>query len=326
MASLKRNSLLAWGLASVAWLARAQAPPSYPERAITLVAPTPPGGGTDTIARYFAERLSTVLKQPVIVDNRPGANGILGTDNVAHAPKDGYRLLFTYTAAQVVNPAIMKKLPYDALKDFTPVAQIGRGGVVLLVSPKLPVKNLAGFIDHAKARPNQLNYCSWGNGSGGHLVMEKLKKQAALAITHVPYKGSAACLQDIMAGQVEAGYADAGTAVELVRSGKLRALAISTPQRVYTLPDLPTLDELGYPFGAYTWYGVFAPAGTPQPVVDKLNGALQTILKDPATVQRMREMNFSDLPLTTPAQFADTVRQDMALWGEIARSLNLSLD
>lgn len=318
------RTLAALALAALAPLAAAQA--SYPERPVTLVVPTAPGGGTDTIARFIAERLGKALKQPFVIDNRPGANGIPGTDSVARAQPDGYRLLFTYTAAQVVNPAIMRKLPYDALKDFAPIAQIGRAGNLMLVSPHLPVKTVKEFVDYVKARPDQLNYCSWGTGSGGHLTMESFKKQAGLLMTHVPYKGSAPCMQDIVSGQVQAGFADISSSMELVRAGKLRALATSGPTRVPRLPEVPTLTEAGYPFSTYSWYGLFAPAATPRPVVQKLNAAMQELLKDPATVERLREFNFTDIPITTPEQFAETVRKDMAQWGELARSLNLALD
>lgn len=324
MTRIARRTLAALALAALAPWAAAQA--GYPERPVTLVVPTAPGGGTDTLARFVAERLGRALKQPFVVDNKPGANGIPGTDHVARAQPDGYRLLFTYTAAHVVNPVIMRKLPYDALKDFAPIAQIGRAGNLMLASPQLPVRTLQEFVDHVKARPGQLNYCSWGTGSGGHLTMESLKKQAGLVMTHVPYKGSAPCMQDIVSGQVQAGFADISSSMELVRAGKLRALATSGPTRVPRLPEVPTLTEAGYPFSTYSWYGLFAPAGTPRPIVQKLNAAMQDLLKDPATLERLRELNFTDIPITTPEQFAETVRTDMAQWGELARSLNLALD
>lgn len=311
-------------LAVACGAAMAQAP--YPERPVTLIVPTAPAGGTDTVARLFAERLGRALKQPFVVDNKPGANGVLGTDIVARAQPDGYKLLFTYTAAQVVNPALVKKLPYDPVKDLVPIVQIGRGGNLLLVSPKLPVRTLQEFVAYVKARPGALNYCSWGTGSGGHLSMESLKKQAGLDITHVPYKGSGPCVQDIVAGQVQAGWGDTSSTVELVRSGRVRAVATSGPTRVPQLPDVPTLNEAGYPFTTYSWYGLFAPAGTPQPVIARLNATVRDLLRDPGVVQRMRDLNFTDLPLTTPEQFAETVRVDAQKWGDLVRSLNLQVD
>ena len=324
MHRLSLRTAAALVLATLASAAIAQDP--YPERPVTLVVPTAASGGTDTIARYFADRLGRALKQPFVVDNKPGGNGVLGTDIVAHAPPDGYKLLFTYTAAHVVNPAMLKKLPYDPVKDLTPIVQIGRGGNLLLVNPKLPIKNLQEFVAYVKARPGKLNYCSWGTGSGGHLTMESLKKQAGLDITHVPYKGSGPCAQDVIGGQVEAGWADVSSTVELVRAGRVRAIATSGPVRVPQLPDVPTLTQAGYPFTAYSWYGLFAPTGTPPAVVERLNTTVLELMREPATVQRMREFNFTDLPLTTPEQFAETVRVDAIKWGELVRSLNLQAE
>lgn len=313
-------ALLLWACAAQV---AAQGADKYPERPLTLVVPTGVAGGTDTIARLLAERLGKVLKQTVIVENRPGANGILGVDTVAHAAPDGQRLLFTYAASLVVNPHLYKKIPFDVVKDLAPIAQIGRGGNLLLVNPELPVKTLKDFVAYAKSRPDQLSYCSWGNGSGGHLTMESLKKQAGLVMAHVPYKGSAACVQDIIGGQVQAGYADISSTVELVRAGKVRAVAVSGPARVPSLPDVPTMNEAGFPFSTYGWYGLLAPAGTPRAIVDKLNGVVRQILVDPAVVARFRELNLTDLPLTTPEEFAAIIRKELNDWGSLVRALEI---
>lgn len=299
---------------------------SYPQRPVTLVVPTAAAGGSDTIARIIADGLGKVLKQSFIVENRAGANGVLGTDNVARAKPDGYRLLFTYAAAHVVNPFLLKKLPYDVVKDFAPIAQIGRGGNLLLVDPQLPVKTLKEFVDYVRAHPNQLNYCSWGVGSGGHLAMESLKQQAGLVMTHIPYKGSMLCVQDIFAGHVQAGFGDMSSTVGLIQAGKVRPIAFGGPARLPSLPDVPTMNEAGYPFTAYPWYGLFAPADTPQPIVHKLNAAVEEVLKEPATIERLRVLNATDLPQTTPEQFSEIVRHDLAQWGDLVRSLNLKLE
>ncbi|MCT9810669.1 tripartite tricarboxylate transporter substrate binding protein [Acidovorax sp. Be4] len=311
------------GFFLAAFTALAGAQERYPERPVTLVVPTPPAGGTDIVGRLIADRLGKILQQSFIVENKPGANGVLGTDSVAHAKPDGYRLLLTYAAAHVVNPYLLKKMPYDALKDFAPIAQVSRGGNVLLVNPQLPVKTVKEFVDYVRARPDQLNYCSWGTGSGGHLTMENLKQQAGLVMTHAPYKGAMPCVQDIMAGQVQAGFADVTSTIGLVQTGKVRAIALSGPTRLPNFPDVPTLNEAGYPFSNYAWYGVFAPAGTPRPIVQKLNAAMQQMLQEPATAKRLAELNFTDLPLTTPEQFASVVQQDMAQWGVLVRKLDL---
>jgi tripartite-type tricarboxylate transporter receptor subunit TctC len=298
---------------------------TYPDRPVTLVVPTAPAGGTDTIARLMAEALGKRLGQSFVVDNRPGANGILGVEVGARAAPDGYRLLFTYAASMVVNPSLYRKLPYDPLKDFAPIAQIGRGGNLLLVRKDLPVATLQEFVDYARARPDKLSYCSWGAGSGGHLAMESLKKQAGITMVHVPYKGSSPCVNDLMGGQVDAAFADTSSTVEIVRAGRLKALANSGPSRLPMLPDVPTMTEAGFPFHNYAWYGLLAPAGTPPAIVNKLNEAVNATLKDPAFVQRMRELNFSDLPQTTPAQFAATIAQDLRDWAVLVQAIGLQL-
>jgi tripartite-type tricarboxylate transporter receptor subunit TctC len=306
--------------------ALAQDKAAYPNKPVTLVVPTAPAGGSDTIGRLFAEALGKALKQPFIIDNRPGANGIVGVDYVSKGPADGYRLLFTYAASMAINPSLYKKLPYDPVKDFEPVAQIGRGGNLLLVRKDLPVQTLQEFVAYAKAHPDKLSYCSWGNGSGGHLAMESLKKQAGLVMTHVPYKGSSPCAQALMGGEVDAGFADPSSVVSIVRSGRIRALAYSGVARVPMLPDVPTMTEVGYPFKNFTWYGLFAPAKTPRAIVDRLNAEVNRALQDPALIRRMHELNITDLPLTTPEQFSATLRQDLQDWREVIKVVGVSLD
>ncbi|MGJ7570593.1 Bug family tripartite tricarboxylate transporter substrate binding protein [Variovorax sp. RB2P76] len=325
---LRKLRVLACGalVALAAAPGHAQGPEAWPDKPVTLVVPTAAAGGTDTIARLIADALGKTLKQTFIVDNRPGANGILGADLVARGTPDGYRLLFTYAAAMVVNPSLYKKLPYDPVKDFAPVAQVGRGGNLLLVRNDLPVKTLKDFVAYAKARPDKLSYCSWGNGSGGHLAMESLKKQAGLVMMHVPYKGSGPCVQDLLGGQVDAAFADMSSTVEIVRAGRLKALANSGPSRIPMLPDVPTMTEVGYPFTTYAWYGLLAPAKTPPAVVKKLNEAVNQALKDPAVVRRLRELNFTDLPQNTPEQFAETIQQDLRDWGTLVKDIGLTLE
>jgi tripartite-type tricarboxylate transporter receptor subunit TctC len=306
-----------------AWATAAEA---YPDKPVTLVVPTAAAGGTDTIARVMADALGRRLGQSFVVDNRPGANGILGVEAGARAAPDGYRLLFTYAASVAVNPSLYRKLPFDPQKDLVPIAQVGRGGNLLLVRKDLPVKTLQEFVDYAKARPDKLSYCSWGAGSGGHLAMESLKKQAGIVMVHVPYKGSSPCVNDLMGGQVDAAFADTSSTVEIVRAGRLKALANSGPSRLPMLPDVPTMTEAGFPFRNYAWYGLFAPAKTPAAVVAKLNEAVNAALQEPAVVQRLRELNFTDLPQTTPEQFAATIAQDLRDWAALVKSIGLQLE
>ena len=224
--------------------APAQTTADYPTRAVTLIVPTAAGGGTDVFSRLFADRLSKMFNQTFIVDNKPGANGINGTGVAARAEPDGYTLLFTYAAAYVGNPALMPNLPYDVEKAFTPIAQIGSIGNMVLVPPDFPAKNLPEFVAYVKARPGKLNYCSWGQGSGGHFLMESLKKQASLDMQHIPYKGNALCMQGLLGNQVETAIGDVSSNIQLVKSGKLRALAYGGPRRLDVLPEVPTMTEI----------------------------------------------------------------------------------
>ena len=324
--TLLRPALTALALLALAGTATAQDGAAYPGKTVTIVVPTPPAGGTDLIARLFADVLGKAFKQCVIVDNRAGANGILGVDFVAKGPADGTRVLFTYAATMVINPALYKKLPYEPLKDFAPVAQVGRGGNLLLVRKDLPPNTLKDFVAYAKANPDKLNYCSWGNGSGGHLTMESLKKQAGISLLHVPYKGSSPCVQDLMGGQVDAGFADISSTIEVVKAGRVKALAYSGPERLPMLPDVPTMTQAGFPFTYYTGSGIFVPAKTPPAVVKRLNEEIYRALQDPAVTQRLRELNFTDLPRPTPEQFKEVLRQDLQDWSALVKSIGVTLD
>lgn len=299
---------------------------AYPDRPVTFVVPTAAAGGTDMFARLFAEKLGKVMGRPFVVDNRPGANGILGTGFVARAVPDGHTLLFTYAAAFVGNPSLYKNIPYDTIKDFAPIAQIARGGTMLLVRADLPVKTVQEFAAYVKERPNKLNYCSWGNGSGGHLMMENLKTQTGMQMLHIPYKGGPACIQDLLGGQVDAAFGDVTSNVGFVRTGRLRALALSGPSRMPLFPDVPTLNEAGYKFTTYAWYGVFAPASTSPAIVQKLNVEINSLLRDPGMQVRLRELNLVDFPIITPEQFSETVKQDLVDWSRLVKDANVKID
>lgn len=298
----------------------------YPNKPVTMVVPTAAAGGTDTVARLVAQRLGVALGQQVIVENRAGANGTIGTQVVARAKPDGYTVLFTYAAAHVASPSLYKSLGYDVLKDFAPVAEIARGGNLLLVRSDFPAKTVKEYVEYVKARPGKLSYCSWGIGSGGHLTMESLNKQAGLTISHVPYKGSAPCVQDLLGGQVNAAFSDVSSIIGQLKADKVRALVYSGPTPLATLPNTPTMNDAGYPFNTFSWYGVFAPAKTPPHVVARLNAEINKILADPAFRVRMAELNMPDVTTTTPEQFGKIVQQDMSGWGQLIRDNGVQME
>ena len=317
---------LAAVLATTGAAVRAQ-PAPWPSKPVRLVVNTGAGSGADVTARLLAEPLSKAFGQPFVVEFKPGANGIIGTEFVARAPADGYTLLFTYTAAHVVNPALVAKLPYDPLKDFAPVAQIGSGGNLLVVPPDLPARDLKEFVAHVAAQPpDALSYGSWGNGSGGHIAMEALKQRTGLKMRHVPYKSAPAALADVIGGHIQVAFTSLAGGLPLVQSGKLRALAVSGPYRVPQLPEVRTMTEQGVPFDLAGYYAIVAPAGTPAPIVARLNAEINRLLADPAMASARERMGFSEFPLKTPEQFGQTLRTDLEAYGAIVRAAGIRIE
>jgi tripartite-type tricarboxylate transporter receptor subunit TctC len=305
----------------------AAAQEAWPARPVKLIVPGGPGSGTDIVARVFAEALGTAFRQPFIVENRAGANGMLGSQAAAKAAPDGYTLLFTYAAAQVVNQSLYPKAGYDGAKDFAAIAQIGAGGNFLVVPAEFPAKDLKEFVAHVRSRPaDELAYGSWGAGSGGHLSMEALAQQAGLKMRHVPYKTSAASNQDLIAGHIQVAFSATASALPLIQAGRLKALAISGTHRVPAMPEVPTMTEQGVPFDLNAWYGLFAPAGTPRPILEQLNREVNRVIADPANAERWRKMGFSEMPLRTPDSFGEQVRNDVRAWGDIVRKGNIKVD
>lgn len=303
----------------------AQAP--WPNQPVRVIVPQAPGAGTDITARIFTEALARKFGQPFVIDNRPGANGMLGTEAAAKAPKDGYTLLFTYAAAQVVNQSLYAKVNYDGARDFAAVAQVGAGGNVLIVPPSIPVKDLKEFIAYVKSKPaDELAYGSWGIGSGGHLSMEALVQQAGLKMRHVPYKGTAPMISDLLGGHLQVAFASTATAIPMMQSGKVKALAYSAPSRSSLLPDVPTMNEQGVKFDLVAWYGLFAPAGTPPAVVNALNQEVNRILQAPDMADKLKAIGLSDWPIKTPEQFGESVRRDIKEWGDLVRKANIKVE
>lgn len=306
--------------------ALAQAP-RYPSRPITLVVPFPAGGSADGAARAMADRLGKVLGQPVVVDNKAGAGGTIGTTMVARAPADGYTLILTSQSTHVINPAVSASLPYDALNDFAPITLIERLANVLLVTPGLPAKNFAEFLQYAKANPGKLNYASSGNGSLAHLSMELLKAKLGLFITHIPYRGAGPQLNDLMSGQVHVTWNNLTSNLTTIQAGRLRALAVASPIRTPQLPDVPTFNELKQPdLNLTSWAGIAAPAKTPEPIIAQIYDAMRTVLRDPATQEAWRKRGAMVPENVKPAEYRMEIQQRIKFYQEIARANKIVLE
>ena len=323
-----KRTLLAVTLALPVAFASGAAVAEWPEKPVKVIVPGGAGSGTDTAARLVTDALTKAFGQPFIVENKPGANGMIGTDEVAKAARDGYTLLFTYAAAQVVNQSLYANVKYDGGKDFSAIAQVGAGGNMLVVPNDLPVNDLKEFIAYVKSKPaNSLSYGSWGNGSGGHLSMEALKQQTGLQIQHVPYKNPAAVNTDLIGGQIPVAFTSMGSALPLVLGGKMKAIAISGPYRVPQIPHVRTMTEQGVKFDLVAWYGMFAPAGTPKPIIDKVNKEVVRQLTEPESRERfVKALGLSEMPIKTPEQFGQTVKDDIREWGAIVKSANIRID
>ena len=329
----RRRLLLAGGAASTLLalpaLGRAQgaaAGASWPNRPIRLVVPGPPGAGSDIFARLVGVSLQTALGQPVVVDNKAGANGLIGNDAVAKAAGDGYTILLAPSSAISINPIVQPRMPYDTQKDLVPVAQVGAAGILLIAHPSTGFKSLADMVRHAKANPDKLAYGSWGSGSTGHLAMEGIKAHYGLAMPHVPYKGAAQVVTDVLANNIGVAFADIASPVPHIRGGKLVALGCTGSSRGPALPEVPTLTEQGYRFDVDGWYGVFVPAGTPREIVQRLNQEINRILASDDVIQKFAAQNMARPPIKNADQFAATVRQDIETWQNLAKVAKLKID
>jgi tripartite-type tricarboxylate transporter receptor subunit TctC len=305
--------------------ASAQAQQAWPTKPIRLVVPYTPAGGTDILGRMIGRRLSDALGVPVVIDNRPGSDGSIGTDVVAKSPPDGYTLLIDGTS-QAYNVAFGKKLPYDSARDLAPIVQTANQQVLLLVSTKLPVKTVAELIDYAKANPGKLSYGASSNANA--LPMELLKNMTGTNIVHVPYRGSGPMLNDLLGGQVELAMSGAAAPLPHVKAGKLRVLGIGDDQRSPSLPEFPTLSEAGIPgFQTLQWSGMYAPQGTPRPIIDRINREVVAILGDPVFKQQMVDAGFDVVNgPNTPERWGALVASEVAKWSRIAKMVGLKAD
>jgi len=326
--AINRRQLLAAGtglLGAAAWPAHAQGS-AYPTRPITLVVPFAPGGAVDNAARAIADRLGKVLGQTVIVENRAGAGGAIGTAAVAKAAPDGYTLVVTSQSTHVVGPAVIPNLPYNAVTDFAPITLIERLANVLLINADLPVKTFPEFVAHVKANPGKWNYASAGNGSVSHLSMEVLNAKLGLDITHVPYKGAGAALTDLLGGLVQVTWNNLTSNLPNISNGKLRALAIAAPQRVPMLPSVPTFDELKLPeLNLTSWTGLAAPARTPEPIVARLYEAVRTVMADPGTRQAWEQRGAILPEALTPAQYRQEIAQRIQYFKDVVKNNKIVL-
>jgi tripartite-type tricarboxylate transporter receptor subunit TctC len=306
-----------------ATLALAQA---YPTKAVKMVVPFPPGGSLDNAGRLIAQKLSDLWGQTVVVENKPGAGGNIGADIVAKSPADGYTILLGALSTHAVNPSLYKTMPYDAAKDFAPITLIAVTPNVLVVNASLPVNNVKEFIAYAKANPGKLAFGSGSNGSAGHLAGELFKVETGTDAVHVPFKGGAPATQALLAGDTQFMFDNLANAMAQVKAGKLKALAVTTAERSKLVPDLPTMAEAGLPgFDISTWYGFFAPAGTPPAIVAKWNADVTKILNSPDVRAKLMADGAEPSP-NTPEQFAQMIARELAKYARIVRASGAKVD
>lgn len=299
---------------------------AWPGRPIKLIVAGAPGSGMDIFARMVQAPLQAALKQPVVIDNKVGANSLIGNDAVAKSAPDGYTFLFTPSSGIALNPIIQAKMPYDTRKDLVPVAQVGQSGFLLITNPGSGLNSLQDVVKYAKANPGKLSYGSWGSGSSGHLAMEGIKAHFGLDMPHVPYKGSATLVNDLMANNISIGFTDVASPVPHVKSGRLKAIGITGSRRGPALPDVPTIAEQGYKFDVDGWYGIFAPKGTPIEIVRRMNEEVNKIMATEDMHSRFAGQNMPVPASKTAEQFAATVHSDLQIWQDLAKAARLKLD
>jgi len=308
---------LAFSAAAQDWPARQQ---------IRFVVPYPPGGASDVTARLLGAKLTEALHQSVVVDNRPGANGIIALENVAKSEPDGYTLLMANLGPNAINAAIYSKLPFDPIKDFTPIMLTTIVPLVVLVNPDLPIHSMKDLIAQAKAAPNKLSFASAGTGAANHLAGEMMKSMAGIQMLHVPYKGDSPSIQDVIAGNVSMMFPTLIGGMPLVKAGKLRPIAVTSAKRTPALPDLPTVAESGIPnFEAVSWGGVMGPAGMSPEIVQRINAELVKILKMPDVQEKLAGLG-AQIVATSPDEFSTYLKAEIDKWGKVARESNVRLD
>lgn len=323
---MQRRQALSVGAAALAAPLSLHAQGKFPQRPITLVVPTAPGGSTDFTARLIAEPLARALGQPVVVDNKPGASGNIGNQMVARAKPDGHTLLVSYSGYHVGNPHLFKQAGWDPIRDFAPVAMMTRAPQVIAVSPNLPASNLKELIALAKSRPGQLNYASSGNGSIQHIAGELFKQLTGTFITHIPYRGSGPAVQDLMAGQVDIFITTPAGVASQIQGGRLKGIAITSRQRLAALPQVPTAAESGLAgYELDSWFALYAPAGTPADVVRQLHAEVTRILASPE-VRKKADDSGTAVESMTPIELGEFTRKELDHWGRVIRSARITLE
>ena len=298
----------------------------YPNKPIRLIVPSTPGDAADLVARLVALKLSPVLGQPVTVENRPGAGGVIGSEAAAKSAPDGYTLIMGNAGSHSINAAVYPKLPYDIQRDFVPLSQVAVAPNIAVINPMVPANSIAEFIAYAKSQPGKLSYASGGNGSSAHMSMELFKFMSGVDIQHVPYKGSSPALTDLMAGQVAIFIGNLPPTVPLIKAGKLRALAVTAKSRSALMPELPTISEAGLPgYETIAWYGVLTPAGTPPEIVRKLAAEIAKITRSPDMRDKLVEMGVDPVG-GTPEEFKALIDSDIAKWKPIAKKAGIKID
>ena len=299
---------------------------AYPNKSVKLIVPFPPGGGNDVIGRVIAQKLSDRWGQTVVVDNRAGANGIVGLQALTQSAPDGYTLAVGAAGPLAVNPSLYARLPYDPIKDFAPITNMVNYPLLLVTHPSVPVKNVRELVALAKAKPDQLSYASPGSGNSGHLAGELFNSMAGVQTVHIPYKGQGPALTDLLSGQVSMLYSSIPSVIQQVKSGQLRALAVGSAKRLPSLPDIPTLAESGVPgYEAYSWVGLVAPAHTPADIVKKIHRDVSDILKDKEVAEKLNQQGA--LPVgDTPEEFGLYIKNEIAKWGKVVRDANIKAD
>jgi len=315
---------------TLAWLAAlliaGNAWPEYPDKPIRLVVPFAPGGVTDTSGRVVAEALSRRLGQAIVVENKAGASGNIGTQGVALAPADGYTLLLGFDGTLVINPHVFPNFPIDVQKDLAPVGKIGDATLIVVANPAFPAKTLGELIAYSKKQPGGVSYGSSGVGGTPHIVGELLKLRTGANLTHVPYKGGGPAMADALGGNIPLVFTAVAGAMTYVKAGRLVPIAVSSAQRTPSLPDVPTFIEAGIPdFDASSWVAILAPAGTPRPVIEKLNRDLNAVLTDPAIVEKLATLGIVATP-GSPQQLADQIRGDLAKYGQVVKAAGIKAE